>query len=421
MAFNDWKQTVQALERVYGPATARQREIARRNDVNLPTGTPRLVAAVFLREGLGDVLLESPSGEPTQEQLTYLRDLAKDGKAKAPAKVTTRAQMDAWIAVMQARRAATALRRLKLLPGDLVTPLDGSDGEIDEVMSFGATGRVYFRGGHGAGNRPHRLRVVARAGESTSAAIKARTTAANRRAMRQRLSGPPSTARLLPLRPYEVKGGPRTADIAQFADLLDQARDERPLQGFLAKHPSMLGYLSASSYGTFVVPLPRLGSQYVPDFVLVTADSAGIHYTLVELESPRAAMSLRSGELARKAREALQQIESWREWLKDNLAYAQRPSSENGLGLPEIRPETAGLVLIGRRSQSLPMHNQRVRQRLRERQGVSIHTYDWLVESLRVDRHQLPLGPLDLKRHWEPPNPFEPISDDLDELLLNPF
>jgi hypothetical protein len=218
-----------------------------------------------------------------------------------------------------------------------------------------------------------------------------------------------------------VTGSPSRADLAQLEDILDSSADERPLQRFLGRTPTVLADLATSSFGSFVIPLPRLGSHYVPDFVLAIADSAGIHYTLVELESPTKPLARQDGELAAKAREAVHQIEDWREWLKDNLAHAQRPREEHGLGLPEIRPESPAIVLIGRRSQIQPWKNQRVRQRLREHQGITIHSYDWLVEVLQPRaRARSALGPLDVDRDWERPNPFElDAGDEADE--MSPF
>jgi hypothetical protein len=174
-----------------------------------------------------------------------------------------------------------------------------------------------------------------------------------------------------------------------------------------------LARLTVSSFGTFVLPLPRLGERYVPDFVLVVADSGGIHYTLIELESPRQRLSLRNGQLSAKAREAVQQIESWREWLKDNLAMAQRPRDANGLGLPEIRPDSPGLVLIGRRSEIAPADNLVIRQRLREQSGISIHTYDWLTSELRPGPNRR-IRAIDVEPDWEPPNPFLMDLSDVD-------
>jgi hypothetical protein len=341
---------------------------------------------VLLKEALTAELLTVNSGEPSDQQIGYLRDLAKAAGARAPARVTTRDQADAWIKVMLARRAIRALKTLRVSKGDLVAAVDAPDTEVDEVSSIGTTGRVFFLGGAGAGSRPHRLRVVARATDSGPTVTKHRKRAQNRRLLRRRGVGPPPEQGLRPLMPYSVGRGPSSANAEELTDVVDQARDERPIQRYVAEHPGVLGSLVVSSYGKFVIPLPRLGSEYIPDFVIAVADSAGIHYTLVEIESPRAKLALKDGQFAEKAREAIQQIESWREWLKDNLGYAQKAREENGLGLPGIRPDARGLVLIGRRTEAPSFRNRVVRQRLAESNGIEVHSYDWLIAEISPSR-----------------------------------
>lgn len=403
MATSDWREAAKHLKAVAQQASAHQRSVASKLGIKLPARVPERVAAVLIAEALHEALVESHSGPPTAAQQDYLRDLAKGVRARLPAEVPTQAQIEAWITVMQARRAEKALRTLQLSSGDIVAPVDRPDDEADEVSSIDVTGRVYFRGGNGASARAHILRVLARAGNHSEDAKAAKKKAANRRALRSRLGGPPTAQRLAPLKPHQVKGALSTDGLSELEDTLDEAKDERPLQELLTRRPGLLARITVSSFGTFVVPLPRLGERYVPDFVLVVADSAGIHYTLVELESPRQRLSLKDGQLSAKAREALQQIESWREWLKDNLTMAQRPREANGLGLPEIRPDSPGLVLIGRRSEITPTANLVMRQRLREQLGISFHTYDWLSSALRSSPNGR-IRAIDVSPDWEPPN-----------------
>jgi hypothetical protein len=401
MSYSTWRDAATAVRRHFGSVSERQLQVAQQLGIQLGRRTPRLVGAVLLREALADVLGSQASDPPTDQQMEYLRDLAEAVGAKPPKKIPSRDQAEAWIEVMHARRALEALKDLKPEPGDIVALRTATDREVDEVASIGDDDRIYFRGGRGAGARVHRLNIVARRRDESRAAKKARERAANRRALRTRLEGPPTDARLAELRDFRADNRSDSNALDRFRDLLDEARDERPLQALLAEHPEMLAGLTVSSHGTFVRPLVRLGAHYVPDFVLVVADSMGLHYTLVELESPRAKVSLNDGQLAAKAREAVKQIEDWREWLKDHLAYAQKPTDQNGLGLPEIRPESPGLVLIGRRDGATHYKSRIVRQRLRERQGISVHTYDWLVEVLGPGASaRSPRGPLDVYDDW---------------------
>ena len=414
MAFSNWQDVARLLREQTRTVTAKQAAIGKACRVPLKPRTPARVAAVQLRIAMADSLFEPESPPPTDTQLAYLRDLAAQVDRRAPGGVPSRALAEAWIDVFLSQRALRSLQRLKPRPGDLVAPTDGPDTAVDEVISLNRDGRVNFRGGRGAGARPHRLRIVARKDAQGVDAKRASETAANRRALRTRLSGPPTEQRLAALIPFAVRDGATTSDVSRLRDIVEDARDERPIQQLLAERPGLLAGLSANSFGAFLKPLPRLGAEYVPDFVLAIADSAGIHYTLVELESPRARLSLNNGQFAAKAREAIAQIEGWREWLKNNLAYAQRSPDDDGLGLPEIRPESPGLILIGRREHAVAL-SRISRQRARENQQLLIHTYDWLIEVSNPARRASDiLGPL--YPHLEA-DTGDLFSDDLDSLL----
>ena len=142
---------------------------------------------------------------------------------------------------------------------------------------------------------------------------------------------------------------------------MEAASDEKPLQAVLSAHPGLLRVLLGGSAGNAVWPWPRLDGKFIPDFMLAEANSAGIHWTLVELESPRARMLLADGRLADKAREGVSQIRAWRDYLADQIAHARPPVADGGLGLVGIRPHRArGVVLIGRREDTvdLPTHER---------------------------------------------------------------
>jgi hypothetical protein len=103
---------------------------------------------------------------------------------------------------------------------------------------------------------------------------------------------------------------------------------------------------------------------------------------LVELETPKSTVTLKgSNELEHHARKGVSQISEWREWLQNNLDMARRERRHDGLGLIDIRPQSEGLVLVGRRS-LLQDNTHTVRNTFREQNRIRIHTYDWLVEQL---------------------------------------
>lgn len=184
--------------------------------------------------------------------------------------------------------------------------------------------------------------------------------------------------------PFEVDYADVSLDDAhRLAAVVDGATDERPIQAHIASHPTLLTAHLGGGHGRWVRPQVRLGSQYVADFLIAEKDSMGMHWTLVELESPRARLCLKSGGLAQKARQGMDQIDGWRDWLGRNHAYAASPVDEQGLGLREIDPRPPGLVLIGRRDEGLN-GCQRTRRAAKADRRIEVHTYDWLVERVEV-------------------------------------
>jgi Shedu protein SduA, C-terminal len=160
---------------------------------------------------------------------------------------------------------------------------------------------------------------------------------------------------------------------------LNAAIDERPIQQFLTTNPVFLVRHLSGGHGRWVIPQKKLGAEFVPDFVVGHKDSAGYHWTLVELESPRAPMFTRAGTPAKQLNHALKQIRDWHSWLESNRDYAKRPRLENGLGLTNISTNPRALILISRRSLLRPEDTERRRQLQRAQPRLSIHTYDWLL------------------------------------------
>ena len=87
-------------------------------------------------------------------------------------------------------------------------------------------------------------------------------------------------------------------------------------------------------------------------------------------------------DLEANARRGVSQIREWREWLQNNLDMARRSKRQDGQGLVDIRPQSEGLVLVGRRALLHP-NSSAVRNRIREENQIRVHTYDWLIEALR--------------------------------------
>lgn len=182
---------------------------------------------------------------------------------------------------------------------------------------------------------------------------------------------------------WEVNPRPELTkdEVRALREVIVTAEDERPIQAHLAANRRLFMPLLSGQQGRWVRPQVRLGDRFVADFMIADADSVGFHWQYVELESPRARMFKRNGELADKARHATHQIQEWRDYVDCNGDLARRPRSEGGLGLTEIRVRSWGLVLVGR-SEGPAADPSRERRRLEEENRIRLRSYDWLLDQL---------------------------------------
>lgn len=161
--------------------------------------------------------------------------------------------------------------------------------------------------------------------------------------------------------------------INEYEVVLSDARDEKPLQIFLASHPSLLSSLSPPGGSYWCLDRPRLGSEFIPDFLLASQTSAGVQWVMIELESPLERALTKAGLPAKKAAEGLKQIRDWRIWVRDNIQYAQ-----NQLGLEGIDAECMSYLIIGRRS-SLASKQAKPYRELSDNKTI-VMSYDRLLD-----------------------------------------
>ena len=172
---------------------------------------------------------------------------------------------------------------------------------------------------------------------------------------------------------YVSLTAPSRAVVSAYESTLAQAVDERPMQTFLAANPVMLRLLANGGHDFWCWDRPRFGSELVPDFLLCGRNSAGFHWTMIELESPQKPPLIKAGRPSAKLNEALSQIRDWRVWLRENVAYAQRQ-----LGFRQLHAECAAIAIIGRRNQIEAKHSLRYRELSRDQ--VTVMTYDRLTD-----------------------------------------
>jgi len=157
--------------------------------------------------------------------------------------------------------------------------------------------------------------------------------------------------------------------------IVDAAYDERPIQHWFENHPATLIHLLSGSASGWVFGRPRLGSEFIPDLMICNLDSRGYQWHLIELESPRYSVLTQKAEQSAVLTHAVQQIRDWRIWLRNNVQYAQ-----NELGYRELDAEFKGYVVLGRRKGM--NKTERARYRELSRDGLTVMTYDRLIEGV---------------------------------------
>jgi hypothetical protein len=165
-----------------------------------------------------------------------------------------------------------------------------------------------------------------------------------------------------------------------FEECLSLANVESDLQQFLSSNPYVLAAQLGGGHGRWVIPMKRLGAEYVPDFMVGEKSSIGFEWYAVELESPKAKMFTKAGDPTQQLTHAIRQIQDWRAWLQRNQDYAARPRDKGGLGLTDITANLPGLILISRRDEIDESTSERRRQMISDLR-IKIHSYDWLVGS----------------------------------------
>ncbi len=163
--------------------------------------------------------------------------------------------------------------------------------------------------------------------------------------------------------------------VGLFTDVLTDARDESPVQTFLAAHPHLLTCMLPPGRDAWCWDRPRFGAELIPDLLLCTRNSTGFQWVMVELESPTVRPMTQGGLPASKLNQALGQVRDWRAWLRGNIAYAHTQ-----LGFDGLNAESAAFVVIGRRNGLAPKHAAQWRELSHE--STRVMTYDRLLETI---------------------------------------
>jgi hypothetical protein len=174
--------------------------------------------------------------------------------------------------------------------------------------------------------------------------------------------------------------------ILELTDCIKTANKEEDIQKHLAKNPKFLTRILLGNHGSWCITKPKFGCQRVPDFLVAELDSLGFRWYGIELENTKKVMYTQRGIQSAALTEAINQIDDWRIWLKNNIEYAQKPIEKDGLGLIDIDCNLPCFIFIGRRRDQVKGTKQKRRQILNDK-NIDVHHYDWLIERARPPRY----------------------------------
>lgn len=378
MGYRRWEEAREALRLASQLVTDSQHKLAEIAGIVIPADTPSIVAGAILRNALYKDLFHPRPREINVDLLEIMQELTKKAKVKVRPIPKNNDEVVAWISFVNLITRLDNLKKLKLNAGDIVTL---NFGELAEVSSVDGDGKVYFKGGRGFSAWPDQIASVAAKSDDSSARAASIRKDAENIAAKRAMSPAWSAAKSEDLDEFAVAKIATEDEIGELEQCIATAEDERPIQKLIEERPYLLTSILAGRE-KFCIPQKRLGSQFIPDFIIGDVNSLGVCWYLIELETPQSGLYLKDGKTFDKyTRKGLSQITEWRSWLEDNISYAQKPIVKDGLGLANISNQTDAILLVGRRSK-IPVTKDAARKELKAKQNVLVHSYDWLIDSL---------------------------------------
>lgn len=366
-----WRSVAESLEATLAGPTEEQVHVAEALGVMISDDLPALVAAAILSERVAPALMRSTSDrEPNLEALRQLE--AALGLVAAPITEETSADVvSAWIQSRYMEKRLRGIRELQPQSGDVVR-LIGPRPNLMIISSVDRRGRIHMKGGRGVGAWPDNLHLVAREGVHENHADL--TVEVMNHIRNSKTDYDPNSSLLDKIAKYRLdRVRPDGLALQELEDILDSGDgSEGPLQRLIERHPQLLASTVIGNNGTYVIPQKSLGSEFRADFVVLGINSTGPEWVLVEIEASKHNLLNRDDSLTGAVRHAVGQIQDWREWLTNNVSYAQQQ-----LGLHGLTNRAPGLVIIGRAEPT--MERGTARSLAREQQSISIHSWDWIL------------------------------------------
>jgi hypothetical protein len=174
----------------------------------------------------------------------------------------------------------------------------------------------------------------------------------------------------------------------EFFNILENAEDERLMQGFFEQNPDIFVGSKYVVANALISKLP-LGNDFVTDFAFVEPTSGGTYLHLIEIESPKLKIFNADDHFSTKYNRAFQQVQDWAHWAGRNsntlrdLFMPLYNLSKSEHSVPPMFIMQSYLI-AGRRSELSNVRRQeRFQTRCCQMTGgmFTVRTYDGFAES----------------------------------------
>lgn len=191
----------------------------------------------------------------------------------------------------------------------------------------------------------------------------------------------------------------------EILNALEQSKNEREIGRYLKDNIHLVrNTLNVWSWNCVICkPEFKIGTKYVADFIVLSANSGCWNCVLIEMQSHRDRIFLKDGTASKGLREAHKQVQEWKMWIESHNTEFREYLAELAKGEPaqcsnamrhtraetELRDTKTAIfylykILIGRRE----FLDEEGNQRRNYFDGIEIVTFDRLVDNaIRLDEN----------------------------------
>lgn len=161
--------------------------------------------------------------------------------------------------------------------------------------------------------------------------------------------------------------------------LLHGKEKEEVYQSFISEYAGFFFGNITECY--FSISKLRLGADYITDFIYcIDEHSNGLTYNFVEIETPHYPPFTKKGNPSARLSNAIQQIMSWKSWIKNNRDEVRKLLPAIGHRVYR-NPNIRFIIIIGNRSNSKKWIERRFD--ISEELKISIRSFDYLSDLLK--------------------------------------